>query len=164
MNKVGVVVGRFQVPYLHYGHVALIETAIKKSNSVIIIVGENHAGATKNNPISLKSRKRMIGDYFRRDNIILKSIKDRFSNKEWSDELDEIIRLNSFPESDIKFYVGRDSFEPKYTGKHSFVYVDTNSNDTGTGIREELGVVENGLEERRGAVKATQRQFDRGRS
>ena len=44
-NSVGVIVGRFQTPYLHEGHCKLIDTAMKNHYKVLIFIG---VSSTKN--------------------------------------------------------------------------------------------------------------------
>ena len=47
---IGVVVGRFQVPYLHQGHLDLLETVQSRHKKVIIFLGMTSTLTTRNNP------------------------------------------------------------------------------------------------------------------
>ena len=50
MPKLGVIVGRFQVPILHEGHMSLINRAVSECDRVLIVIGTTDAIYTKRNP------------------------------------------------------------------------------------------------------------------
>lgn len=49
--SVGVIVGRFQTPYLHEGHTKLIDEVIKKHTNTVIFIGCNSLDANKRYPL-----------------------------------------------------------------------------------------------------------------
>ena len=61
---VGVLVGRFQVPNLHPGHIELIQSVCEAHSKVLIFLGLAPTKATRNNPLDFESRKHMILEKF----------------------------------------------------------------------------------------------------
>ena len=57
---VGVIVGRFQVPELHPGHIDLIQTVCDAHDKVVIFLGLSPLMVTRENPLDFESRKQMI--------------------------------------------------------------------------------------------------------
>lgn len=53
-----VVIGRFQP--CHYGHLYMIEQALKQANKVLILVGSSHRARTVKNPFSFRERQELL--------------------------------------------------------------------------------------------------------
>lgn len=54
----GVIIGRFQVPFLHQVHKELIETVVNNHNKTIIILGVSPIPCTIRNPLDFEGRKK----------------------------------------------------------------------------------------------------------
>ena len=134
---VGVIIGRFQVDELHPGHKHLIEMVHKQHKKVIILVGVTEALGTKDNPLDYPSRMGLFKDYVG-PNVIIHPIQDVPSNREWSINVDRIIR-STVPIGSVRLYGGRDSFIEHYEGVHDTFEYDIISNIEGTKIRFDLG-------------------------
>ncbi len=65
--NIGVIVGRFQSPYLTDGHRTLLQEAYKESDEVAIFLLNNEIPFSDSNPIPYDLREKMILDYVRRE-------------------------------------------------------------------------------------------------
>jgi bifunctional NMN adenylyltransferase/nudix hydrolase len=115
VGEVGVIVGRFQVPYLHEAHVDLINTVKKEHSRVIIFLGLSPARVTKRNPLDFEARKQMIHESF--PDVTVLYIKDMPDDKTWSRTLDTNIQDVIGPQKAV-LYGSRDSFISHYSGKY----------------------------------------------
>jgi len=111
---VGVIIGRFQVPYLHQAHHDFIDSVFSKHKKVIILLGISPCKATRNNPLDFEARKNMLLAEYPR--LIILCITDSSSDSAWSKNLD--LQVNSIiaPSSTVVLYGGRDSFIGHYQG------------------------------------------------
>lgn len=135
---IGVIVGRFQVPYLHPGHLHLIATALRENIKVIILLGVGPKD--ENNPYTIHERDIMISKIF--PQVIIFPIQDTVSDERWSEMLDESIAMEvedylPFSEKyqDVKLYHSRNSFKEKYTGKYPLREVSEIEGYSGTKLR-----------------------------
>lgn len=134
MKKVGVIVGRFQVPKLHRGHRYLIDTVQRSCDQILIILGSTKIVSSRD-PFSTETRKTMIqADY---PHLQLAEIEDRSSDEKWSKKLDQIIS-NFFPDATVTLYGSRESFLAKYTGSFRTVYLPPIQAPSGTDIRKKI--------------------------
>ena len=60
MMTTGVIIARFQTPYLHEGHLDLIENVKAKHNRTIIILGVSPITGSRKNPYDYYTREMMI--------------------------------------------------------------------------------------------------------
>lgn len=133
--KTGVIVGRFQVPYLHDGHKHLIDHVGKECDQIVFILG-SPAKQDLRNPLDFHIRADMVKDYmWHRDNVIVYELQDRESDKEWSDYLD---RLLDSLEGGIFLYGSRDCFKDHYHGKYEVIDVPELEGHSGTQLRDEI--------------------------
>ncbi len=131
INKMGVVIGRFQTPELTHAHKALLVHAWEKNDRLLIFIGTSSVKNTLKNPLSVEARLMML-EYFMRGlmntqnkTYELHIIPDYKSDKKWSDHLDNRIINDYFqitgndldhPLPEIVLYGGRDSFIKYYSG------------------------------------------------
>lgn len=112
----GVIVGRFQVPYLHEGHLELFRAVLARHRRVAVFVGINACGnLTRRNPLDFETRRRMIQSIF--PVVTVLPLPDTRTDEEWSANLDREIN-NLLPWGTVQLYGSRDSFVPHYKGKH----------------------------------------------
>lgn len=102
----GIIVGRFQTPILHEGHIEIIQHALNLHKKVIIILGVAPVKDRKN-LLDYQSREQMIKSRF--PEVIITLIKNRKYDKDWVKDLDEIINALD-PFSSKVIYGSRDSF------------------------------------------------------
>lgn len=114
-TEVGVIVGRFQSPYLHEAHVELIKSVCATHEKVIIFLGLSPLKGTFNHPLDFESRKQMITREF--PDVIVVYIKDVPCDALWSQNLDRQIRDLVAPRQKVTLYGSRDSFIPYYSGE-----------------------------------------------
>lgn len=136
--KVGVIVGRFQLPRLHEGHKNLINTVLKLSDKVLILIGQSPVKFSENYPLPFNLvQNTIINEYLSEPenyfneilpDIDIQPIYDRPVEKDydpWSSELDDL--LNSKYNSnhyDVTLYGCKDSFINKYSGKYKSIILD----------------------------------------
>jgi nicotinamide mononucleotide adenylyltransferase len=135
MEKLHVIIGRFQTNKLHEGHKELIRAAKATGNDVLILIGCTDAAGTDKNPLDFETRKHLFNTYF--NNTLIKPLYDTPSNKDWSDSIDNIIDELGYKEAVI--WGGRDNnIENYYSGKHSIKIINQVGNHSATKIRKEI--------------------------
>jgi bifunctional NMN adenylyltransferase/nudix hydrolase len=130
--RTGVVIGRFQVPYLHDGHIELLEYANRYNDQVVVVLGEPSTKLTTTNPLSFDIRKNMIKDYF--PDFIVVKLNDHKSDKVWSENLDNLI--GGFDR--VTLYGSRDSFINCYSGEFPCYYIEHTTSKSGSEVRKGL--------------------------
>lgn len=131
--KIAAIIGRFQVPYLHPGHLHLIATALRENDKVVILLGTTVSGRPdEKNPYGVIERIDMIQRIFPQVHIHV--LTDMNSDEEWSKEVDWIMRL----ERATVIYHSRDSFKDHYHGKNELKEVEEIPGFSGTKLRESL--------------------------
>jgi bifunctional NMN adenylyltransferase/nudix hydrolase len=136
-KNTAVIIGRFQVPDLHEGHIHLIETVRSLHKKVIIFLGVSPIISDKD-PLDYPTRARMISSKF--PNVITCPLPDMGSDEVWTRNLDSLIR-SMCPTGGIKLYGSRDSFIKYYTkaaGKFPTIELLPTIKLSGTEIREEV--------------------------
>lgn len=133
----GVIVGRFQVPELHDGHMELFRAVRARHQKVIVFVGVSAMGtATQRNPLDFETRRRMIQAKF--PEFSVHPLKDFRTDEEWGKALDASISV-LVPWGEVTLYGARDSFVPRYKGKYVPVELElAGKKISGTEIRAEL--------------------------
>lgn len=116
LNTVGVVIGRFQTPELHVGHIGLLDHVSEIHKNVVVFLGVPRIQNTKRNPLDFVTRRKMVQSIY--PDVIVLPLDDNRSDYKWSTQIDNAIR-SMFPESDAVLYGSRDSFIPNYHGKHT---------------------------------------------
>lgn len=136
-QEIGVIVGRFQVPELHDGHVELIQRVVDNHKRVAIFLGVTPVLVTKKNPLDFITRKEMILKVF--PNITVLALPDKPNDSDWSVELDKRIR-EIFPIGEALLYGGRDSFSGAYSGIFKTTEIEQIANFSGTEMRKEVSL------------------------
>ncbi|NOT75069.1 MAG: NUDIX domain-containing protein [Cyclobacteriaceae bacterium] len=135
MNSIGVIVARFQSPYLHEGHKALLQSVKKDHNRIVIVLGVSPVRSSRRNPLDFHTREKMIKKEF--PEVVVLPIPDHPLDNKWSQNLDTLL-TNSFPGSKFKLYGSRKSFIPHYTGKSDVVELPETGEHSATLIREQI--------------------------
>jgi len=133
--RTAVIIGRFQVPYLHLGHICLISHALQNYDKVIILLGTLPDNKIDDkNPFDFRHRFKCITDVFNPNRIGVTTLVDNPGNdKEWSDQIDEIL----VGYDDIVLLHSRDSFKDHYMGIHPTVEIPEVPGYSGTKLREQ---------------------------
>ncbi len=112
--KTAVIIARFQTPYLHEGHVHLIDTVVKCHTKVVVVLGTTALIGSRKNPFDYYTREKMIKSQF--PGVVVLPLADEPSDISWSQHLDELLETTFSGETFI-LYGSRDSFIKCYTGK-----------------------------------------------
>ncbi len=135
MNTIGVIIARFQSPYLHAGHKDLIDSVRRDHNKIVIVLGVSPVLGSRKNPLDFHTREKMIKkDY---PEIVVLPLSDHPIDLKWSLNLDSLLS-NSFPGSGFKLFGSRNSFIPYYSGKYEVIELQENGLHNATLIREQI--------------------------
>lgn len=133
---IGVVIGRFQVPYLTSGHKHVIDNVADAHKQLLIVVGVSPTLGTKKNPLSYTARMEMLQSTYPK--AIITHLMDVGSDEIWSKNLDILIR-SICPLGSVCLYGGRDSFIKSYKGAYPTFEIGVTDKTQGVEIREEIG-------------------------
>lgn len=135
MNTIGVIIARFQCPYLHDGHKTLIESVKKNHNKLVIVLGVSPVLGSRKNPLDFHTREKMIKKAY--PELVVLPLSDHPLDWNWSLNLDHLLS-NSFPGSKFKLYGSRDSFISYYSGRFEVVELPETGSHNATLIREKI--------------------------
>jgi bifunctional NMN adenylyltransferase/nudix hydrolase len=135
MKTIGVIIARFQSPYLHEGHKSLIQSVKEKHNRIVIILGVSPVRGSKRNPLDFHTRERMIKKEY--PEIIVLPLSDHPLDHRWSKNLDTLL-YDSFPGASFMLFGSRDSFIPYYSGPLPITELAESGSHSATIIREKI--------------------------
>ena len=155
-EPIGVIVARFQVPMLHVGHQHTISYALKRHQTVLIILGKSYS-LTDRNPLSFEMRRDMVHNLYSPERVrVIGSDSLPSSYGERSRRIDELIE-KEFPNRKAIIYGARDSFIHTYEGTFETHEVNTITNGSATQIRRSIKPV-NSVDFRSGIIYALTNQ------
>jgi bifunctional NMN adenylyltransferase/nudix hydrolase len=132
--KTGVIIARFQTPYLHEGHRQLIKQVSASHNKLVILLGVSPITGSRKNPYDYHTREKMIKkDY---PEILVLPVSDHPSDRVWSETLDNLLK-SVFPSEHFCLYGSRDSFIPYYSGKFETVELPEHGDYNATELRKQ---------------------------
>lgn len=156
--EVGIIVARFQSPYLHEGHIEILTQVIHSHPRVIVFLGNSPVRCSKNNPLDFQARKAMLEEKY--PNIEVYYIDDVGNNDVWSKNLDQLIRKTIGPNQKAVLYGSRDSFIAAYSGKFPTIELVPTKFISASQIRKNVGIKSKNTQEfREGVVWAVENQF-----
>jgi len=135
MNSIGVIIARFQSPYLHEGHKSLIDSVSQKHNKTVVLLGVSPVLGSRRNPLDFPTRERMLKQAY--PNLVVLPLSDHPLDTKWSQQLDQILS-NTFPGAKFILYGSRDSFISYYTGHYEVIELPEKGQHNSTLIREQL--------------------------
>lgn len=131
----GVIIARFQTPYLHPGHQALIESVQAKHQKVVIVLGVTPVLGSKRNPLDFHTREKMIRKAY--TDVVVLPLADHPLDTVWSANLDHLL-ANTFPGSKFMLYGSRNSFANYYSGKYAVEELPQHGEFSATEIRNSI--------------------------
>ena len=156
--EVGIIVARFQTPFLHEGHIDILTQVLASHPRVLVFLGNSPVRCSKNNPLDFQARKAMIESKFAQ--VEVHYIDDVGNNELWSKNLDQQIRKNIGPTQKAVLYGSRDSFIAAYTGKYPTIELVPNKIISASQIRRNCGIkAKNTQEFREGVIWAVENQY-----
>lgn len=155
--KIGIIVARFQSPYLHEGHLALVKYVKERNDKVVIFLGTTVTRLTKNNPLDFETRKKMVAERF--PDIEIHEFPDQKHNDKWNEELDKLID-DLHQGNDIILYGSRDSFVNNYHGKYRTEIFQEIPNISATQLRNSCNdSVQDNRQFREGIIYASNQKY-----
>lgn len=155
-QKTGVLVGRFQTPELHDGHLKVIKEVAELSDHVVFILGESPTKFTNRYPLSFDLRIQMMSTQLRYliDQFSFRKLNDCRDNIKWSANLDKL--LEGLP--NVTLYCSRDGFKSSYSGEYPVVELEEVPGISATQIRTELEPIDS-IDFRSGIIYAVENRF-----
>lgn len=135
MNKTGVIIARFQSPYLHEGHKKLIEEVRARHNRAVIVLGVAPVLGSRKNPLDFVTREKMIKREY--PDVVVLPLRDHPIDEKWSQNLDGLLR-DTIAGSGFVLYGSRDSFIRYYSGHFETVELPEVGSHRATAIREQI--------------------------
>lgn len=161
-----VIIGRFQTPYLHAGHLKLISEAEKHGDKVLILIGTTAATGTDKNPLDYRTRELMLINHFLKlstfdtsEKFKVKELKDNLSDENWSEEIDKLIKSFNSTDDEVLIFGGRDNSLNVYSGIHKTKIIDEVLNISSSSLREEGSYPEISEDFRSGIIYHTQNRY-----
>ena len=135
MNNIGVIIARFQTPYLHEGHKSIIETVQQNHNKTVIVLGVSPVLGSRRNPLDFPTRERMIKKEY--PDMVVLPLSDHPLDTRWTQALDHSL-TTTFPGSTFTLYGSRDSFMTSYSGNKKVVALPEQGKHNSTALREKF--------------------------
>lgn len=158
-KSTGVIVARFQTPFLHEGHKSLITHVLDRHNRVVVILGVAPIKGSKRNPYDFFTREKLIKSAF--SDVVVLPIQDHPEDKAWSTQLDQLLK-STFPQEDFLLYGSRDSFIACYHGRFITDEFPTIGNFKASVIRQDLSdQVVDSIDFRQGINYAYHNQYNK---
>ena len=156
-SDVGVVVGRFQVDELHFGHRFLIESVLAKHRDVLVAIGVSGGLPSKRDPLDYETRRRIILGSYPKVNV--RPIYDCPSDEEWSKNLDRLVK-KVFSGRKAVCYGSRGSFLEVYSGDSHHEFIEEVAGFSGTTARWKISLAAvDSKDFRAGAIYAASSRF-----
>ncbi len=134
MKATGVIIARFQTPYLHEGHKYLIDEIRSKHNKIVVVLGVSPVKGSRRNPFDFYTRERLLKQFA--PDLMVLPLSDHPSDTTWSKNLDTLLQ-NTFPSESFILYGSRDSFLPYYSGHLQVVALPEFGEHSATAIRND---------------------------
>lgn len=134
MKTTGVIVARFQTPYLHEGHKYLINEIRSKHNKVVVVLGVSPVKGSRRNPFDFYTREKLLKQYA--PELVVLPLSDHPLDTVWSQQLDKLL-ASTFPMEMFMLYGSRGSFIPYYSGSLPVQALPELGDHSATVIRDE---------------------------
>jgi nicotinamide mononucleotide adenylyltransferase len=134
-KSIGVIVSRFQVPFLTEGHKSLLDMVSANHGRVIVVLGVSQSTPSSLNPLDFATRAAMVQSAY--PEVLVLPLQDYSQDSVWSDNLETLLK-SVYATSSFHLYSGRDGFNIAYTGNRPITIVDSVESITGTEIRTEV--------------------------
>ena len=154
---VGVIVGRFQVPEFHAGHLHLLDSIYRNHKQMLVCLGVAPESYVFENPLDFSLRQQMIRDLYS-DAIVVMLRDVPGDDAAWSAELDQIIAY-AVPNRSVCLYGGRESFIEHYKGKHKTTEILSVASPSGTELRNNIDAKNADANFRRGVIYGIRYQY-----
>lgn len=133
MKTTGVIIARFQTPYLHQGHTYLIDEIKAKHNKVVVLLGVTPVKGSRRNPFDFYTREKLLKQYA--PELVVLPLSDHPSDVAWSQQIDSLLG-SAFPQEHFVLYGSRNSFAPYYSGHLPVELLPELGDHSATAIRD----------------------------
>lgn len=129
---IGVIIARFQTPYLHDGHKELINNVKLGHDKLVVVLGVSPITGSRRSPYDYFTREKMIKKDF--PEVVVLPLSDHPSDEVWSKNLDNLLS-SSFPNESFGLYGSRDSFISYYSGRYKTIELPEHGDYNATELR-----------------------------
>lgn len=136
-SSVGVVIGRFQIPELHDGHLELLKYVGDQHEKFLILVGYNTVRFNTANPFPVEMRVAMLKSLYPNAEV-LPLLDSPIHPEHWSTVVDTLVSGVEQGAGAV-LYGSRDSFITDYSGRYETREILAFATHSATEIRNELG-------------------------
>lgn len=164
MKSVAIVIARFQTPYLHVGHSALLAQAARENTNVLVLLGVSAVPSSARNPLSFDQRACMVHEFARSHyggTFTTVPLFDMPSHEEWVQQVERIAN-SLFPSHQKAIYGSRDSALDHYI-EHGGVFETRRTeaivSASATPLRAKVRDLAHSTEFRQGVIWASQQQY-----
>lgn len=135
MKNTGVIIARFQTPYLHEEHITLINYVKERHNKIVILLGVSPLKSSRKNPLDFYTREKLVKQHY--PEIVILPLRDTKYDARWSSDLDHLLSV-TFPHENFVLYGSRDGFIPHYSGKFKASEIEKMSDANASLLRDEI--------------------------
>lgn len=135
MSTIGVIIARFQTPYLKDSHKALLHLVKKKHSKVLLVLGVSPVKGCRKNPLDFYSRKNLINQDY--PDVDVLPLPDHPLDRDWSQNLD-LLLTNFSASAEFKLYGSGTNFISHYSGRFEVVELPKSSTHDDTLSREQI--------------------------
>ncbi|HXA00363.1 MAG TPA: NUDIX domain-containing protein [Cytophagaceae bacterium] len=114
MENTGVIIARFQTPYLHEGHFSLINYVKERHSKIVIVLGVSPLKNCRKNPLDFYTREKLVRQHY--PEITILPLSDTKYDARWSSDLDHLLSI-TLPHENFVLYGSHNNFIPYYSGK-----------------------------------------------
>lgn len=136
MKTTGVIIARFQTPYLHEGHKFLINEIKGRHNKMVIVLGVSPVKGSRRNPFDFYTREKLLKQF--EPELVVLPLSDNPSDQVWSQQLDALL-ASTFSMEQFVLYGSRDSFIRYYSGHFTVQELPEKGTHSASSIRDENG-------------------------
>lgn len=136
MKTTGVIIARFQTPYLHEGHKFLINEIRGRHNKIVIVLGVSPVKGSRRNPFDFYTREKLLKQF--EPELVVLPLSDHPSDQVWSQQLDALLS-STFSMEQFVLYGSRDSFIRYYSGQFPVQELPEKGEYSASSIRDENG-------------------------
>lgn len=152
-----VIVARFQTPYLHEGHMKLINEVSGQFQKMVIVLGISPVVGSTRNPFDYPTREKLIKASY--PDLLVLPLSDHPSDTVWSQNLDRLLS-ETLPNEKFTLFGSRDSFILYYSGRFTTAELQQYGDFNATALRKaHADKVESSKDFRTGIIYAYYNQY-----
>lgn len=135
MDTVGVIIARFQAPYLYDSYQTIIDQVRQLHDKTVIVLGISAVPYSRRNPLDFDTRAHMIKEVYPDEKVL--GLRDHPQDTVWAQQLHDLL-VNAFPASNFTLYGSRAGFINHYKGNWPVVELNKTHTDAESFMLDEM--------------------------